>query len=46
MLSNPFYTINIDPGLANDHELLLTEEQWIQANLKLIDETGAHEWLQ
>jgi hypothetical protein len=46
MLINPFYAINIDPGLADEHDPLVTEEQWVQANLKLIDEIGAHEWLQ
>jgi hypothetical protein len=46
MLINPFYAINIDPGLADEHDPLITEEQWVQANLKLIDEIGAHEWLQ
>jgi hypothetical protein len=46
MLINPFYAINIDPNLADEHDPLVTEEQWVQANLKLIDEIGAHEWLQ
>jgi hypothetical protein len=46
MLINPFYAINIDPSLADEHDPLVSEEQWVQANLKLIDEIGAHEWLQ
>ncbi len=46
MLINPYYAINIHPDLADEHEPLVTEEQWVQANLKLIDEIGAHEWLE
>jgi hypothetical protein len=46
MLINPFYAVNIDPRLADKHDPLVTEEQWVRANLKLIDEIGAHEWLQ
>lgn len=44
-LINPYYAINIDPDLATKHEPLVDQEQWIQANRKLIDEIGAHEWL-
>jgi hypothetical protein len=46
MLINPYYAINIDPDLATEHEPLTTEAQWVEANLKLIDEIGAHEWLE
>lgn len=46
MLINPYYAINFDPGLAAEHEPLVVEEQWIQANLRLMDEIGAQEWLE
>jgi hypothetical protein len=46
MLINPFYAINFSPDLAAKHEPLVSEPQWIQANIKLIDEIGAQEWLE
>jgi hypothetical protein len=45
MLINPFYAINIAADMAEEHSPLVSEAQWIEANLKLIDEIGAHEWL-
>lgn len=46
MFINPFYAINIEPNLAIEHEPLVTEPDWIRANLRLIDEIGAQEWLE
>jgi hypothetical protein len=46
MLINPYYAINLAPGLADEHAPLIGSEQWIQANLKLIDKIGAREWLE
>jgi hypothetical protein len=46
MLINPFYAININPDLAAEHEPLVSEAQWLQANLRLIDEIGAEKWLE
>jgi hypothetical protein len=46
MLINPFYAINIEPELALEHEPLASEADWVQANLKLIDEIGAQAWLE
>ena len=40
-LINPYYAINISPDLAGEHEPLVAQDQWIQANLKLLDEIGA-----
>lgn len=45
MLLNPFYAITISKLLTEDHELLLSEEDWVKANAKLINEIGAEEWL-
>lgn len=46
MLINPFYAINIEPDLAAEHEPIVSEAQWVQANLKLIEEVGAQAWLE
>jgi hypothetical protein len=46
MLINPYYAININPDLATEHSPLVSEAQWIDANLKLIEEIGAHQWLE
>lgn len=42
---NPFYAINIYPGLAAEHEPLITKEKWVKANENLIKEIGIEEWL-
>jgi hypothetical protein len=46
MIINPYYAINISPDLAGEHEPLVTQDQWVQANLRLLDEIGAREWLE
>ena len=46
MLINPYYAINISPDLAGEHEPIITPEQWIAANLKLMDEIGEQAWLE
>jgi hypothetical protein len=45
MLINPIYAISIQPDLVVQHEPLVSREQWIKANTKLIDELGAEQWL-
>jgi hypothetical protein len=35
MIANPFYAINIDEGLAVPHEPLISEDDWITANVWL-----------
>lgn len=40
MLTNPFYAINIDEGLALPHEPLISEDDWGRANVGLIEELG------
>jgi hypothetical protein len=42
---NPFYCINLSPDLMGDHKPLISTEDWIVTNAKLIDEIGASEWL-
>jgi hypothetical protein len=46
MLVNPFYAINIEPELALKHEPLVSEADWVGANLQLMDEIGAQAWLE
>lgn len=46
MLINPFYAITISPDLMGEHEPLVSEAQWIAANLRLIEEIGAKAWLE
>ena len=46
MLINPYCAINLAPDMAEKHEPLVSESQWIEVNLKLIDEVGAREWLE
>ena len=38
MIANPFYAVNIDEGLAVPHEPLISEYDWIMANVRLIEE--------
>ena len=45
MLTNPYYCIRIDPRLAEPHELVVSEEQFIQAGVRLIGEIGAEKYL-
>jgi hypothetical protein len=45
MIANPFYAINIDEGLAVPHEPLISEEDWVKANVGLIEELGAEPYL-
>lgn len=45
LIGNPFYAINIDPALAEPHEPLISEEQWIAANVKQIEDLGADVYL-
>jgi len=45
MIANPFYAINIDEGLAVPHEPLISEDDWVKANLRLIEELGPEPYL-
>jgi hypothetical protein len=42
---NPYNAINIDPMYAVEHPPLLSVEEWIQSNVKLIEEMGKERWL-
>jgi hypothetical protein len=40
VLINPFAAIQIDPSLAVQHETLMSEEQWVQVGMRIIEQTG------
>jgi hypothetical protein len=40
MIANPFYAITIDEGLCLPHEPMISEDDWVKANAKLISELG------
>jgi hypothetical protein len=42
---NPFNAINIDPMFALDHPSLVSQDQWVQANVLLIPQMGTEQWL-
>jgi hypothetical protein len=43
---NPYYAINIHPRLLDDHTPIVTQSDWIEANLRLMDEIGERVWLE
>ena len=45
LLGNPFYAINIDPQLAEPHEPLVSEDEWIAANARQVEELGPEAYL-
>jgi hypothetical protein len=44
-LINPFYAVSIHPSLLGEHETLVSKEQWVKANARLIEEIGIEDWL-
>jgi hypothetical protein len=42
---DPTITIRASDRLQGEHEPLITRQQWVEANTKLIKELGAAEWL-
>jgi hypothetical protein len=45
LLGNPFYAINIHPVLAEPHEPIFTEDEWVEVNVRLVDDLGAETYL-
>ena len=42
IMTNPFYCLEkIDPMFRKEHETIVTEEEFIKAGVKLIEEVGA-----
>jgi hypothetical protein len=44
-LINPFYAITLHSDLVGDHEHLVSKDQWVAANARLIEEIGVEAWL-
>jgi hypothetical protein len=42
---NPFYAITIEPELCEPHEPMVTEDQWVAANVRMIGDLGAEGYL-
>jgi hypothetical protein len=45
MIANPFYAIEIDEGLAMPHGPMISEDEWVKANVQLINELGSEAYL-
>jgi|GEM_PF-1134699 len=45
ILANPFYAITVAPHLVEEHKLEMSDEQWVQANARLVQDMGAEPWL-
>ena len=45
LVVNPVYAIEIDEDLLFEHEPLVSEDQWVAANVNLIEQMGAEAWL-
>lgn len=43
---NPTLAISLSRRFKGEHEALVTRKEWVNANLKLIDEIGPGKWLQ
>jgi len=42
---NPFYAITVAPIFCEPHETIVSEDQWVAANVRLIEEEGAEAYL-
>lgn len=45
MIANPFYAIEFDPVLAARYDPIISEDQWVAANVHLITELGPEPYL-
>ena len=46
ILANPFYCLEkVDSIFVETHEPLVSEEDWIKAGMKIIEEIGAEQYL-
>lgn len=45
MISNPFYAIEFDSALSEPHEPMVSEDEWVAANIQLIRELGPEPYL-
>ena len=45
ILANPFPAITVSKLFSDEHEPIMSEEDWVKVNAKLINEIGAEEYL-
>ncbi|WP_309114635.1 hypothetical protein [Saccharothrix sp.] len=45
MIANPFYAIEIDPMLAQPHQPMISEDEWVASNIELIGQLGPDAYL-
>lgn len=45
LLINPYYAVRISPSLTTEHEPMTSKEEWVKANIRLIEEIGSEAWL-
>jgi len=45
MLVNPYYAISVDRNLTDEHNPMISKEEWIKANKNLIKEIGLKQWM-
>ena len=45
MIINPYYAIDIAPGLSTPHQPMVSKETWVKGNLNLIKDMGTEAWL-
>lgn len=45
LIANPYSAVEAHPVLAEPHETLISEGQWIAANVSALEETGPEPWL-
>jgi hypothetical protein len=45
MLMNPFYAITISEDLLGDHRPMVSQDQWVAANVQLIEQLGSEVYL-
>ncbi len=45
IIANPFYVISIQDYMFREHELAAAKEDWVLLNAKVIEDTGASDWL-
>lgn len=45
IIINPFYAIQMNPALSAEHPPIVSKDQWVQANVSLINEMGPEKWL-
>lgn len=45
LVANPYYAANLALGLFKPHETVVSEEQWIEANRKLLAAVGDERYL-